>query len=201
LDLLLTTPITSRYYIWGKLSGLVGFVLPLVAVPVVSVLLFVIYDVFRVMNGNGNERWIAYPESILILPAVLIIVTAFAAILGMQMSLRCRSTVMAVMSSVGIVVGICSILGWCGYDLLGFRNGVGPISLVIGSFSPFTVMTVLINPYHFAERMFDESDAATNRVTIFFSSFVAVGAYSAIVWAMYKSMVKNFDMTIRKQSR
>jgi len=29
----------------------------------------------------------------------------------------------------------------------------------------------------------------------------AVAAYSAIVWAMYKSMVKNFDMTIRKQSR
>jgi ABC-type transport system involved in multi-copper enzyme maturation permease subunit len=41
LDLLLTTPITSRYYIWGKLRGLVSFVLPLVAVPVVSILFFV----------------------------------------------------------------------------------------------------------------------------------------------------------------
>jgi hypothetical protein len=30
---------------------------------------------------------------------------------------------------------------------------------------------------------------------------VAVGAYSAVVWSMYKSMVKNFDMTIRRQSR
>jgi ABC-type Na+ efflux pump permease subunit len=37
LDLLLTTPITSRYYIWGKLRGLVSYVLPLVAVPVSSV--------------------------------------------------------------------------------------------------------------------------------------------------------------------
>jgi ABC-type transport system involved in multi-copper enzyme maturation permease subunit len=201
LDLLLTTPITSRYYIWGKLSGLVGFVLPLVAVPVVSVLLFVIYDLFRVVGGNGNERWIAYPESILILPAVLIIVAAFAAILGMQMSLRCRSTVMAVMSSVGIIVGICSFLGWVGYNLLGMRNGGGPFALVIGSFSPFTVLTVLINPYHFAEHAFDEADAATNRLTIFFGTFTAVAAYAAIVWAMYKSMVKNFDMTIRKQSR
>ena len=36
LDLLLSTPITSRYYIWGKLRGLVSFVLPLVAVPVAS---------------------------------------------------------------------------------------------------------------------------------------------------------------------
>jgi ABC-type transport system involved in multi-copper enzyme maturation permease subunit len=200
LDLLLTTPITSRYYIWGKLSGLVGFVLPLVAVPVLSVVFFIIYDFFRVVASGGTERWIAYPESILIMPATLIIVAAFAAILGMQMSLRCRTTVLAVMSSVGIVVGVCATLGWCGYTFLNFKNG-GPVSLIVGSFSPFTVLTVLINPYQFAERIFDESDTMTNRVTIFISSFAAVGVYTAVVWAMYKSMVKNFDMTIRRQSR
>jgi ABC-type Na+ efflux pump permease subunit len=43
LDLLLTTPITSRYYVWGKLRGLVSFVIPLIAVPVLSVLMFVTY--------------------------------------------------------------------------------------------------------------------------------------------------------------
>ncbi|HEY7087535.1 MAG TPA: ABC transporter permease subunit, partial [Tepidisphaeraceae bacterium] len=42
LDLLLTTPITSRYYIWGKLRGLVSFVLPLIAVPVISSILFIL---------------------------------------------------------------------------------------------------------------------------------------------------------------
>ena len=31
--------------------------------------------------------------------------------------------------------------------------------------------------------------------------WVAAGAYALVVWSMYKSMVKNFDMTIRKQSR
>src|SRR5262249_3204276 len=41
LDLLLTTPITSRYYIWGKLRGLVSYVLPLVAVPVASAIIFI----------------------------------------------------------------------------------------------------------------------------------------------------------------
>ncbi len=201
LDLLLTTPITSRYYIWGKLSGLVGFVLPLVAVPVISVAFFVIYDFFRVTSGGANERWIAFPESIVIMPATLIIIAAFAAILGMQMSLRCRTTVLAVMSSVGIVVGICATLGWCGYSFLNFRNG-GPMSLVVGSFSPFTVLTVLIDPYRLAEHVYEnEQDFVSNRITVFICSFAAVGAYAAIVWAMYKSMVKNFDMTIRRQSR
>ena len=50
------------------------------------------------------------------LPGMLVIVVAFASILGMQMSLRCRKTVVAVMSSLGIVAGLCTGLGWCGYQ-------------------------------------------------------------------------------------
>ena len=123
LDLLLTTPITSRYYIWGKLSGLIGFVVPLVAVPVISVACFIAYDLFRVSLSNGTERWIVFPEAVLIVPLMLIIVAAFSAILGMWMSLRCRTTVMAVMSSVAIVGSLCGVLGWCGYGLL--QSGAG----------------------------------------------------------------------------
>ncbi len=201
LDLLLTSPITSRYYIWGKLRGLVSFVLPLVAVPIVSVLFFILYDIFRVTSGGGSDRWIVFPEALLILPASLIIVVAFAAILGMQMSLRCRTTVLAVMSSVGIVAGVCGLMGFCGSEFLTTR-GAGSISLFFSSFSPFTVLTVLISPYQFAERAFDDSTAIVdNRLAVFIGSWIAVAVYTAIVWAMYRSMVKNFDMTIRKQSR
>jgi ABC-type Na+ efflux pump permease subunit len=201
LDLLLTSPITSRYYIWGKLRGLVSFVLPLVAVPILSVVFFILYDMFRVATGNGGDRWIVFPESLIILPASLIIVVAFAAILGMQMSLRCRTTVMAVMSSVGIVAGICGLMGVCGSEFITSRD-TGTIGLFFSTFSPFTTLTVLINPYQFAERAFDNADDISgNRVAVFIGSWIAVAAYTAIVWAMYKSMVKNFDMTIRKQSR
>ena len=107
LDLLLSTPITSRYYIWGKLRGLVAFVLPLVAVPVASIFIFIAHDVFRWLAGRDSSfNWIVFPEALITMPAMLIIVCAFAAILGMQMSLRCRTTVRAVMSSVGIIVGL-----------------------------------------------------------------------------------------------
>src|SRR5690606_12898579 len=100
LDLLLSTPITSRYYIWGKLRGLVMFVVPLIAVPVISVLLFVVYDFFRRLTTPASQpfEWIVLPESLLLLPIMMIIICAFAAILGMQMSLRLRRTVVAVMS-------------------------------------------------------------------------------------------------------
>src|SRR4029079_12480025 len=90
LALLLTTPITSRYYIWGKLRGLVSYVLPLVAVPVMSAVIFVFYDIVRYMaDPIPNFQWIVFPEAIIILPGLLIIVAAFASILGMNMSLRC----------------------------------------------------------------------------------------------------------------
>ena len=204
LDLLLSTPITSRYYIWGKLSGLVSFVLPLIAVPVISVLFFVIYDTFQ-MIGDPQAQWIVFPEAVLLLPGMLIIVAAFAAILGMQMSLRCRTTVMAVMLSVGIVIGICGALGWCGYQVLD-SNASDPIGPIIGAFSPFTLLTMLIDPQTYAARAFG-LDQVSNvntlaaRVVAFISTWVAIGLYTAVVWSMYKSMVKNFDMTIRKQSR
>src|SRR5439155_26875544 len=106
----------------------------------------------------------------------------------------------------GIVVGICAALGWCGGNLVSSNSG--PPGLAIGSFSPFTVMTVLIDPYTFAEHNFradvtgyGDSSPVTARWVIFLFSWIAVGGYALVVWTMYKSMVKNFDMTIRRQSR
>jgi ABC-type Na+ efflux pump permease subunit len=202
LDLLLSTPITSRYYIWGKLRGLVSFVLPLVAVPVMSVTIFVVYDLIRLMQSSVDFKWIVFPEAILIMPGLLIIVAAFAAILGMNMSLRCRTTVRAVMSSVGIVVGICAGLGWCGYQMLRPTSMGNELVLMFASFSPFTVITVLIDPYTLGGSTFqDPNRIPAARFIILFVSWVATAAYALVVWSMYKTMVKNFDMTIRKQSR
>jgi ABC-type transport system involved in multi-copper enzyme maturation permease subunit len=209
LDLLLATPITSRYYIWGKLRGLVSFVIPLASIPLASILLFVLYDLIRMAGGGQDVEWVVFPEALLVLPGTLTIVVAFAAILGMQMSLRCRRTVMAVMSSVGIVMGVCVGLGLCGYKAVD-KGPMGSIGLVFGSFSPFTLMTLLIDPRAAAKEQFGfdgpagadgTSSVGTARMLVFVFGWIATGAYTLVVWGMYKSMVKNFDMTIRKQSR
>ncbi len=200
LDLLLTSPITSRYYIWGKLRGLVAFVIPLIAVPVASVTMFILYDSFTAMTRTDTGQWIVFPEAIVIMPGTLVLVAAFAAMVGMNMSLRMRTTVRAVMASVGIVVGVCSALGWCGYGAMTSMGGGNEIPTILSAFSPFTVMTILIDPVHFGGRQFAES-ASEARTVLFICAFIATGAYAAAVWSMYKAMVKNFDMTIRRQSR
>src|SRR6185312_2773251 len=145
----------------------VSFVIPLAAVPILSIGFFVVYDCFRAITSQDFD-WIVFPESLFILPGTLVVVVAFAAILGMQMSLRCRRTVMAVMSSVGIVLGICVGLGLCGMSAVD-SIALGQMGLAFGSFSPFTLMTLLVNPREFARNQFgfesgDPSDARSARL-------------------------------------
>ena len=201
LDLLLSTPITSRYYIWGKLRGLVSFVLPLAAVPLVSILMFVVYDMFHSTSWALHpSEWTVLPESLFVLPGTLVMVTAFAAILGMQMSLRCRKTIMAVMSSVGIVAGVFGTLWVCGMGAAA-SNNLSEVGVGIGCFSPFTLMALFVAPLDNTGNNFADYNALINaRFVIFIFGWVATGVLGVVVWTMYKSMVHNFDMTIRKQT-
>ena len=202
LDLLLTTPITSRYYLWGKLRGLVSYVLPLVAVPAASVLVFVVYDAWRAARG-GLDEWTVYPEVVLLLPPMLVVIAAFASVVGMQMSLLLRTTVRAVMASLATVLGVVGVLGFCGYA---FLNSAGDTALpfAFAAFSPFTVMTVLIAPDFVESDLLDTGtpdEIFVARVVVLLFTLLAVAAYTGVVWSLYRSMVKNFDMTIRRQHR
>jgi TRAP-type C4-dicarboxylate transport system permease small subunit len=125
----------------------------------------------------------------------------------MQMSLRCRTTVRAVMSSVGIMAGACAVMGWCGYQVLNSSASTpSELTAAIAVFSPFTLLTILIDPQQFAGSAFQHSaganyDPSGTRIVAFVVCLIALAVYAVGIWSMYKSMVKNFDMTIRKQSR
>jgi type IV secretory pathway TrbF-like protein len=76
--------------------------------------------------------------------------------------------------------------------------------LIFAGFSPFTLLALLIDPYTIAENIFSGRYGASPesaRAMMFVSAILGTAAYATIVWVMYKSMVKNFDMTIRRQSR
>ncbi|HEY0009406.1 MAG TPA: hypothetical protein VGB55_11825, partial [Tepidisphaeraceae bacterium] len=132
----------------------------------------------------------------------LVIVVAFATIVGMQMSLRNRTTVRAVMSSVAIVIGLMVVLGWIGHGAL--QSRIGPPAAIVAAFSPLSVIAAMIYPVEFGGSAWQQSDAAEisqTRLILFVTSLIAAGVYGAVIWTLYKSMVKNFDMTIRRQSR
>ncbi len=201
LDMLLATPITSRFYLWGKLTGLIGFAAPLLAVAWAGVAMFVVADVIA---GDPRGRWIVHPEAVIVLPGMLVATTAFAAMVGMTMSLRFRRSVTAVMASVAIVLGACFTLGWCGTGALDTLRGAPDFAAAVAAFSPYTLLMVLIDPVRFGGRVLNPADPdaiARARLVLLIFSFIGSGLYAMVVWAMYKSMVKNFDMTIRRQAR
>ncbi len=233
LDLLLVTPITSRYYLWGKLRGLVSFMLPFAALPTLTVLVVILYDVaVGTALGMSKEtvmgfvppsptpvqlvgfwqrfnsrEWVVWPETLISLPLLLTAMMAWACMLGLQLSLKWSKTIVAVMASVGMLAGICSLLGLCGFTAASHVKGFG---LFVAAFSPFTAICVMINPQEYAAESFgatgmfnpastDAYPESIGRAILFISILMAIAAYCLLVWTMYRSMVKNFDMIIRRQ--
>jgi ABC-type transport system involved in multi-copper enzyme maturation permease subunit len=195
LDLLLVTPITSRYYIWGKLRGLVSFMLPFAAVPTITIFLVVLYDLIFTLRSGGGE-WVVWPENIIALPVLLTALLAGACMLGLQWSLKWSRTIVAVMASVGVLAGFCAVMGICGFTA---ASNIPVVGLVVAAFSPYTAIAVMICPADYAPSAFPPGSELTGRITLFVAILVAAAVYCGIVWWMYKSMVRTFDMIIRRQ--
>ena len=193
MDLLLTSPLTSRYIIWGKLRGLVSFTVPLIAVPVASVLLFAIYDLFAT-EGVG----VAYVEAAVELAALMLAFTAWTCMLGLHFSLRSKKTVRAVMVSLGTIIVVLLAVTAVWRHLVGVFGAAGA---VVAPFTPFTAVWAICDPLTLVDGPTElKAKIHTIRGLALIGSAVSVGLVILIVASMYKSMVRNFDMTIRKQT-
>ena len=193
LDLLLTTPLTSKYIVWGKLRGLVSFMVPMLIVPVASVLLFAIYDLFAT-DGLG----VAYVEAALELAALMTAFGAFACMLGLQVSLRSQKTVRAVMVSLGTLIVILIVASSLWWQI---TKAFGDAGAAVAPFTPYTAIRVICDP----AVLFDSEQELADRIGMvrglaLIGSSIAVAFVALVVASMYKSMVRNFDMTLRKQT-
>lgn len=193
MDLLLTTPLTSKYIVWGKLRGLVSFVAPMIAVPAISVLVFAVYDLFAT-EGFG----VAGIEAPIELAAIMVAFAAFACMLGLQVSLRSKKTVRAVMVSLGTLIVILIVATTLWWQI---TEAFGPAGPAVAPFTPFTGIRVICNPgvLFDSEKELLESIHTVRGLSLI-GSAIAVGFVALIVASMYRSMVRNFDMTLRKQT-
>ncbi len=201
IELLLSTPLTSRYIIAGMLQGLVRLVVPLIAVPTVTVCLFVAGDLLRPARPPVTTF-----EAALLLPVMMVSFSALAAMVGLHFSLLSKKTVQAVMISTAIVMGAAGLLWACGAVV---GSSGASLSAVVLPFAPFPAVRVLLDPWSAAvDRSYSaygsggpSSMAVVGvRVTRFFFSLIAAAIYLAITYAVYSSMVRGFDMTVRRQT-
>jgi ABC-type transport system involved in multi-copper enzyme maturation permease subunit len=194
IELLLTTPLTSKYIIAGMLRGLVSFVVPMISVPTVTLLLFVTADFFR---GGGKD--VTTFEALVMVPLMMMAFAAIAAMVGLQFSLLSKKTVQAVMISTAVVLGGSGLLLGCAFAML---QGGAMFAAVVLPFTPFHAVASLID-YRILFESADTPTAAglvTARVVRLITSVIAVAVYAAITYSLYNNMVRNFDMTVRRQS-
>jgi len=195
MELMLVTPLTSQYLIWGKLRGLVSFAVPLMAVPAATVIAVAIYDL-----AHGSKSPVVSPAQAIVLPVLLSIYAAIVCMIGLQMSLKSRGSVQAVIASIGILIV-------AGFGLTLCAAGATSVTAEIGTLmAPLTFVTAIffaLDPEGFIRNM--SSRSSMGRVDI--EAFLVIGTvlaailYGAIVAGAYRSMIANLDMIIRKQSK
>ncbi|MCP4592211.1 MAG: ABC transporter permease subunit [bacterium] len=193
MDLLLATPLMPKDLVWGKLRGLVSFTVPPLCVPIGSLLAFGVYDLLAgtVVPVVSIEVWIE-------LAVLLLAYSALACMIGLHFSLRIRRTVKAVMVSVGALSVVCLGAFGLAFEIITSLDSGGAF---IAPFTPFTAVWVLVNP----RTLFNNANELAQslhsvRGFALTGSAIATAVVCAIVAGMYKNMVRNFDMIVRKQS-
>lgn len=195
IELLLTTPLTSRYIIWGKLRGLVSFTIPLLAVPVITVLVFAVADLL-----DPPKQPVAHIASALLLPPLLLAYSAIACILGLHMSLKNKGTIQALLATIAVLIVAGLGLGLCGYGVV---NNAGPLGPLMVPLTFVTGVVFVLSPHDIIQNTNWSGTMQTREVIVYLiiGTIIAVGLYSAVVAGTYKSMITNFDMIVRKQQR
>lgn len=217
LDILLTTPLTPRQYVWGKLRGLVRFLGAMIAVPVLTVLGVGLYALIVRLQGGAQGSFTHYeaaagqgagaggsvyqdlplvvPEAGVWLALCLIPFVGLCVGVGITWSLRTRTVLGAVVPTVGIVGLVALVMGVCGLTPVGAAPLVGP---AINAFSPATNAAVLVNPWAAIDGFGGASEFG--RITLGIAAAVAAGVYWFIVYGLIVGMTKGFDQTVRKLS-
>ncbi len=210
LDLILTTPITPKMYLAGKLRGLVSYLLPLIAVPVFTI---GIAGVYCLTGGMGNES-LAYithsipsggsvrvpvvlPEAGLLAAILLIPFIAFCVMIGLHWSLKSKGTLSSVVGTVAVVFIVSGILGLCGWASGADMPMIGP---ALVSLSPASLLDALISPVNRLDETVNNSPdgLTTARYAMTIGTIISGAIYIAIVYAVLTALVRNFDFTVRK---
>lgn len=208
LDLLLTTPITPGNYLSGKLRGLVAYLLPLIAVPAGTLALAGLYVLFGDMSGNKAVMTtvmtsastkvltpVVLPESGVVAALVAVPFIAFCAIIGLYWSLKSKGTLSSVVGTVAVAGAVSGVIGLCGWNAGSSVPIIGPI---LSALSPASMAYALVHPVEAMDKTIEGATLGGARFTLVIGAGVAAAVYAMIVYFIHASMVKGFDMTVRK---
>lgn len=208
LDLLLTTPLTASSYLTGKLQGLLWYILPLLSVPLGTLLLAGGYVLLKGFSREGGVEVgpqtiggvpvmlpVILPEAGLLAAVAVLPFLAFCVMVGLQWSLKSRGTLGSIVGTVGVVGAISGVVGLCGWNAASGFAGVGP---VFGALSPASLIASVITPGDRVSESLAKLGVPGARVSLAVGAVVAAGVYSIVCYGIHAGMVRSFDVTVRR---
>lgn len=208
LDLLLTTPITPGSYLAGKLRGLVAYLLPMLAVPLGTLVLTGLYVGLGGLGRPGGVMLttslmtrplslpVVIPESGLAAILVTVPFVAFIAMVGLFWSVKSRGTLASVVGAVVAAGLTAGTIGLCGWNAGASIGTVGP---VLAAFSPASLLHAAVYPEFALSQTLGAPDGlATARVSLVGGAVIAAAGHALVVYALHAHTVRTFDMTVRR---
>jgi hypothetical protein len=155
--------------------------------------MFVVVDLLR----PGPD--VTSIEAVVLVPALMIVFASLAAMVGVHFSLQYKKTVQAVMAATTAVFLGAGLLTGCGFAL---TNSQAPLAAALLPFTPYPAMQALADYQSLFGTTGQPSsgDLTQVRVVRFVSALISGAAYSVAAFSVYNNLVRNFDMTVRRQS-
>lgn len=209
LDLLLATPITPTDYLNGKLRGMIAYLLPLLAVPIGTLAFAGIYvllarsvlglpervEVTRQLLGGAVQAPVMLPEGAIVAALVVVPFIAFCVMVGLMWSVKSRGTIASIVSAAGVVLGVAGVVGLCGWQSASEIEFAGAL---LAGLSPASALRAIVDPVGAMMGTVGEAGLAPARVFLLIGAAVAAVGQVGVVWAIRVSVVKGFDMTVRR---
>lgn len=206
LDLLLTTSITPKLYLGGKVHGLAMHLLPMVLAPCVTMMavgLLVILDADAavvtdqlVQNRTasaGLEIPLALYLPAFLTPVVVIPYMSFCIVLGLLWSMRSKGSIGAMVPALIIVFIVTASLSMCLIPM-GISGTVGSI---FSSLSPIENVFVMLSPATRLPSILDNGIGVAN-ITLGITSVISGLLWCLISWGLIRSMSTSFVPTVRR---
>lgn len=208
LDLLLTTPMTPGTYLYGKLRGLITYLVPLLLVPIGTLAFAGIYvfiaelagaaGVMVTTPGGGPPVPIVLPEASVLLALTLVPFSAFCVMVGLNWSLKSKGTIGSMVWTVAIVGAVGGFLGLCGWQASVSTAVIGP---TLAAMNPISTIYAAVAPDEGMQETLLSggwTGLTAGRIALVIGALISAGIYLAVVYGIHAGMVRGFDFTVRK---
>ena len=205
LDLLLTTAITPRTYLGGKVRGIVVHLLPMAATPCFSMFVIAVVaivggehayvsDVPVGMQAGDMQIPLALWGPAMLFPAVLIPFLMFCITLGLHWSLRSKGSIRAIASTLIMLLAISFGLGIC----MTPAGSMGVASAFISSLSPIPYLVAITSPASGVLPSLIQEGLTQTSIALAVSAPLAGALWILASWGLLRSISASFVMTVRR---